>query len=269
MAQSLGVPGRSLGPTSIAGDAGLLPRTSIYNTSDGGRSLLRPDAFLIGAAPLPDVVQRAIATALVIAVAPLLAILALLIRLDSRGPILYRATRIGEGGRPFVCLKLRTMRAGRAAPGPAITVTDDPRVTRVGSRLRAMRLDELPQLWNVVRGEMRLVGPRPEDPRFVDMSDALHREVFGARPGITGLSQLVFIDEARLLPKAGGDDAYRSTVLPRKLVIDRAYLRARSTALDVRILAWTLGAIVGRQPPRRVISSLLGSDDWELPAGRS
>ncbi len=218
---------------------------------------------------MPDVVQRVIAIALVVAAAPLLAILAVLIRLDSRGPILYRAKRVGERGRPFLCLKLRTMRAERAAPGPAITVTDDPRVTRVGARLRALHLDELPQLWNVVRGEMRLVGPRPEDPRFVDLSDALQREVFGARPGITGLSQLVFIDEARLLPKAGGDDAYRSMVLPRKLVIDGAYLRARSTGLDVRILGWTLGAIVGREPPRRVISGLLGSDDWELPAGRS
>src|SRR5664279_2662610 len=107
---------------------------------------------------MPDPAQRAIALVLAVLTAPLLLALALAVRLDSSGPILYRAERMGAGGRPFRCLKLRTMRATRADLGPGVTTGRDPRITRVGGLLRRFRLDELPQLWNVARGQMRLVG---------------------------------------------------------------------------------------------------------------
>lgn len=196
---------------------------------------------------MPDPVQRAVALVLVVLTSPLLVALALAVRLDSRGPILFRAERMGAGGRPFQCLKLRTMKAARTDLGPGVTTGRDPRVTRVGGVLRRFRLDELPQLWNVARGQMRLVGPRPEDPRFVDMNLPLHRVVFTARPGIAGLTQLVYADETDLLEGAADPDThYREAILPRKVVIDAVYLRNRSTRLDLWILAQTPKALLGR-----------------------
>ncbi len=133
--------------------------------------------------------------------------------------------------------------------GPRITARDDRRVTSVGRVLRRFRLDELPQLINVVRGEMSLVGPRPEVPAFVDMTDPLHRLVFSAKPGITGLAQLEFHDEARLLAGEDPERRYREVVLPAKLRLDAEYLDRRSTMLDLAILFRTIRAVVG--PPRR------------------
>jgi lipopolysaccharide/colanic/teichoic acid biosynthesis glycosyltransferase len=196
---------------------------------------------------MPDPLQRFIGLCLFLVTAPLQAVLALLVRLDTRGPALYRASRVGRDAKPFVCLKLRTMRSGRPDPGPGITSGGDARITRLGRLLRKLRLDELPQLWNVARGQMRIVGPRPEDPRFVELSDPLHREVFTATPGVAGLSQLIFADEARLLADVADPDArYRSEILPRKLRIDAAYLHHRSSRLDLWILAQTPKALLGR-----------------------
>jgi lipopolysaccharide/colanic/teichoic acid biosynthesis glycosyltransferase len=140
------------------------------------------------------------------------------------------------------------MGANRSDHGPKVTAGRDPRITRVGGLLRRFRLDELPQLWNVARGEMRLVGPRPEDPRFVDLSRPLHREVFTATPGISGLTQLVFHDEGGLLDDAPDPDAhYREKILPHKVALDAAYLRNRSTNLDLWILAHTPLVLLGRK----------------------
>lgn len=178
--------------------------------------------------------------------APVLAAIAVAMRLTGDGgPFLHRARRVGPGGRPIDVLKVRTMAVD--AGGPALTGPDDPRVTRLGRVLRRYRLDELPQLVNVIRGEMSLVGPRPEDPVFVDLADPLHRRVFTARPGITGLAQLAFHDEASLL---GGPDAerrYREEILPAKLRLDAEYLDTRSTLLDLRILVRTAGVVLGRR----------------------
>jgi lipopolysaccharide/colanic/teichoic acid biosynthesis glycosyltransferase len=195
---------------------------------------------------MPDAIQRLIAGVSALATLPLLAILAVAIRLDSPGPILFRSTRIGEGGRPFACLKLRTMRWDPGVAGSAITVRTDHRLTRIGRRLRRYRLDELPQLWNVAAGEMRLVGPRPESPRFVDLSDPLHREVFTSRPGMTGLAQLLHTDEADRIDRTDPERHYREAILPEKLRFDLAYLRHRSTRLDLWILAQTPRALAGR-----------------------
>jgi lipopolysaccharide/colanic/teichoic acid biosynthesis glycosyltransferase len=196
---------------------------------------------------MPDRLQRVAGLVLAVITGPLLVALGLAVRLETPGPILYRARRVGPGGRPFECLKLRTMRADRAEEGPGVTSGRDARVTRMGGLLRRFRLDELPQLWNVARGEMRFVGPRPEDPRYVDLSRPLHREVFTAPPGIAGLTQLVYADEGRLLDENEDPDRfYRDTILPRKLAIDAAYLRHRSARLDLWILAQTPRALLGR-----------------------
>ncbi len=179
--------------------------------------------------------------ALVVA-APILVATATAMRLTGdSGPFLYPATRMGEGMRPIRVLKIRTMTAG--APGHALTVAGDVRITRLGRILRRYRIDELPQLINVLRGEMSLVGPRPEDPRFVDASDPLHRRVFSARPGITGLAQLTFHDEASQLAGHDVEDRYRTVIQPEKLRIDANYLDRQSLRLDIRIILQTVRTV--------------------------
>jgi lipopolysaccharide/colanic/teichoic acid biosynthesis glycosyltransferase len=176
-------------------------------------------------------------------VAPVLVGIALAMRLTGDcGPFLYRAERVGEGGVAFTILKIRTMAHGSGGAG--ITAARDPRVTPIGRILRRYRIDEMPQLINVVRGEMSLVGPRPEDPRYVDWSDPVHRRVFTAKPGVTGLAQLEFHDEARLLRGPDIEETYRREILPAKLALDAAYLDRRSIRLDLQILARTVRAVL-------------------------
>ncbi|HEX5590137.1 MAG TPA: sugar transferase [Candidatus Limnocylindrales bacterium] len=166
----------------------------------------------------------------------------------DKGPFLYRAQRVGEGGRLVTILKIRTMTP--EAGGSALTSRDDDRVTRIGRILRRYKFDEFPQLWNVVRGEMALVGPRPEDPAYVDFNNPEHRRVFTARPGITGLAQLAYRHEADLLVGEDAERHYRETILPAKLKLDREYLDRRSVRLDVKILGLTAASIVA--PRQRV-----------------
>jgi lipopolysaccharide/colanic/teichoic acid biosynthesis glycosyltransferase len=174
---------------------------------------------------------------------PVLLGVALGMRLTGdHGPFLYRAQRVGEGGRRITVLKVRTMLEG--SRGSGLTARGDPRVTRLGRLLRRYRIDELPQLINVVRGEMSLVGPRPEDPRFVDLSDPHHRRVFMARPGITGLAQLRYRDEALLLTGPDFERRYREEILPAKLLLDAEYLEMRSMWVDLRILVQTISAVL-------------------------
>ncbi len=161
----------------------------------------------------------------------------------DRGPFLYRARRVGEGASNITVLKVRTMTEG--AGGSNLTMSADPRVTRLGRVLRRYRIDELPQLVNVVRGEMSLVGPRPEDPSFVDLSDPLHRRVFSVKPGITGLAQLAFHDEAERLRGPDAEQRYRDEILPAKLRLDATYLDRRTTLLDLKILLRTIRTVLG------------------------
>lgn len=190
-----------------------------------------------------------VGSAALAAAAPILAGVAAAMRLSAdRGPFLHRARRMGEGGRIIVVLKIRTMAVGSG--GSPLTASDDPRVTRLGRSLRRYRIDELPQLVNVVKGEMSLVGPRPEDPAFVDLDDALHRKVFMAKPGITGLAQLQYHAEAALLEGPGAEDRYRTEILPAKLRLDAEYLDHRSVWLDLRILVRTVGTVLGRRSAR-------------------
>src|SRR5262249_39073602 len=155
--------------------------------------------------------------------APLMAAIAALVRLSSPGPILFRQKRVGVNERLFLLYKFRTMRVGHV--GSSVTAGDDPRVTPIGRWLRQTKWDELPQLFNVLKGEMSLVGPRPEVPEYVRHYTPEQRQVLAVRPGITGVSQLEFRCEEALL--AGRDDVeayYLSVVLPAKLRLDLRYV---------------------------------------------
>ncbi len=173
---------------------------------------------------------------------PLLASVALAVRLSSPGPVLFRQERVGRHGRPFTLLKFRSM---DAVPGPAITARGDLRVTRVGGVLRRWKLDELPQLWNVLVGEMSLVGPRPELARFVRLFPAEYERVLSVRPGLTDFAALEFRDEEALLSDvASAETTYAAVVLPAKLPLYRRYLEEMSLVTDLRLFLKTLAAVL-------------------------
>ena len=177
---------------------------------------------------------------------PLLAITALLIKLDSPGPVFFRQERVGMHGRVFRIFKFRTMRVNTEGKRQ-ITIGRDPRITRIGHGLRRFKIDELPQLLNVVRGEMSLVGPRPEVLRYVahypkEMRDA----VLSVRPGITDWASIEFRDENAILGKAADPEkSYVETILPIKLGYYIRYVRERSFGMDLKIIFLTILAIAG------------------------
>lgn len=177
---------------------------------------------------------------------PLWLLIAALVRITSPGPVLYIAPRVGKDGVPFHMYKFRSMYVGSDTRQPGVTAADDPRITRVGRMLRATKLDEIPQLLNVIRGEMSLVGPRPEAPEYVSQYDSRQRHVLSVRPGVTGPTQLVFRDEERLLRYEDADRVYRSTLLPQKLEMDLRYLEHRTVLSDLRVLMSTVGKVVHR-----------------------
>lgn len=176
--------------------------------------------------------------------APLMIAIAAWIRLDSPGPALFRQQRVGRGGRLFRIHKFRTMAAG--GDGPALTIGDDARITRAGRWLRAHRLDELPQLLDVLAGHMSMVGPRPELPRYVALYPAALREqVLAVRPGLTDPSSLASLDEAQRLARAADPEReYVEVLLPAKLAAAAAYAREATLGTDLRVLARTLRLIV-------------------------
>jgi len=171
---------------------------------------------------------------------PLFVVVLILIKLDSRGPGFYRAPRVGKDGRLFWMYKFRTMVAGADRIGPIVTYKDDPRITRLGAKLRQKRLDELPQLINVLKGEMSLVGPRPESPEYVDRYTPEQREILKAKPGVTGPMQIAFLDEEEHLSNPETlDDEYMTVILPPKLAVEMEYIRKQSLVYDFQILAQT------------------------------
>jgi len=176
---------------------------------------------------------------------PLLLAVAVWIKLDSRGPVMFRQERVGRFGAPFRIHKFRTMRVDAPRLGPQITVGDDARITRSGRWLRATKVDELPQLWDVLRGAMSLVGPRPEVPRYVALYPVELRElVLSVRPGITDPASLSFRNESELLAKAEDPEReYVEVVMPMKLRLAADYVRNASLGGDIRLILATLGAI--------------------------
>lgn len=178
------------------------------------------------------------AAGLIIA-SPLLALIALAVAGTSRGPVFFRQERIGRGFAPFRIVKFRTMFEG--IDGPLVTSRGDRRVTPVGRLLRRTKLDELPQLWNVARGDMSLVGPRPEVRRYVEMFRADYEVILQARPGITDPASLKFRREELLLAAASDPEAkYVTEILPQKIAMAKEYVRTRSFAGDLVLILRTV-----------------------------
>ena len=192
---------------------------------------------------LPRQAEAAIALIGLVMAAPLIALTAIAIAVTSRGPVIFRQKRMGRKGRTFTMYKLRTMTA--ASVGPQVTAGDDPRVTPIGKFLRKTKLDELPELWNILKGDMSLIGPRPEVPRYVDLGDPMWRLVLEARPGIADPMTLRLRNEEALLVEVEGDreQFYLETLLPFKLEGYLDYLQARSWRSDVKVLWQTVVAV--------------------------
>jgi lipopolysaccharide/colanic/teichoic acid biosynthesis glycosyltransferase len=186
--------------------------------------------------------QRCFDLLIAILALPVIAIIggliAVAIYVDSPGPVIYRSRRVGRQGRPFDMLKFRKMR--REAGSQPITLEEDERFTPIGRFLAATRLDELPQVWNVLRGEMRLVGPRPELECFVAEFAEEYAQILTVVPGITGPSQVRFVDERQLLTGEDPETTYRTHVLPLKIELDLQYARSHSLIGDLRIILATL-----------------------------
>lgn len=179
----------------------------------------------------------------VLVLSPFFLLLALAVKLHDWGPVFYRAKRLGKNGKPFLLYKFRTMVPNADRLGSAITSAGDSRITRVGKLLRRHKLDELPQLFNVLKGDMSLVGARPEDPRYISYYKNGLAKILEFRPGITSPASLCFRDEESLLSGPQWHDRYVNEILPRKLNLDLDYLSKRSFGGDVKIILQTLGGI--------------------------
>jgi len=180
-----------------------------------------------------------------IALSPLFAIVAVAVELTSPGPAIFRQIRIGQFEMPFFILKFRSMRAAPQGKGSLLTAAGDPRVTALGYWLRRTKIDELPQLWNVLRGEMSLVGPRPEVPHYTSRYTARQRLIFTAKPGITS-PQINFDEELLMASRADKEEFYVSEILPAKLEIDIAYSQSIRFFSDVKILFSTFAKLFAR-----------------------
>jgi lipopolysaccharide/colanic/teichoic acid biosynthesis glycosyltransferase len=183
---------------------------------------------------------------MLVAMIPVIAVVALAIVVESRGPVFYRAERVGRGGRAFRMLKFRKMPP--YAAGLPLTMRNDARFTRLGAFLARSKLDELPQLLNVLRGDMSLVGPRPEDRSFVDRRRGDYDVILQVRPGLSGFAQLAFADESRILSEEDPVGHYVDGIFPQKCALDRLYIHSANVWTDIRILFWTVVAIVFRRP---------------------
>jgi lipopolysaccharide/colanic/teichoic acid biosynthesis glycosyltransferase len=190
-----------------------------------------------------DVVVSAV---LLLVLVPLIIAIVVAIKIDSRGPVFFRSERVGWRGRRLMMLKFRKMRDG--AGGAPLTLADDRRFTRIGGWLARTKLDEIPQLWHVLRGDMSLVGPRPECSRFTELYPHEYDGILRARPGIVGLSQLAFVDEGCILDAHDPIGQYVEWILPGKVEMDLLYAQRRSLSLDLRVLLWGIPAVLLRTP---------------------
>lgn len=195
-------------------------------------------------------IDLVVSGAALVMTSPILLAAAIAVKVETPGPALYSGRRVGKDGRTFRIYKLRTMLPGADQLGPAVTAGDDSRITTVGRFLRRTKIDELPQLLNVLKGEMSLVGPRPEHPEFVARYTPDQRRVLTIRPGMTGPAALAFVDEEELLRGADPEAAYLANVLPQKLAVDLEYVESASVPGDLRILGRTLLVVA-----RRVLGS--------------
>jgi lipopolysaccharide/colanic/teichoic acid biosynthesis glycosyltransferase len=183
------------------------------------------------------------ATLGLLTLSPFLLVLAALVRLTSPGPALYRAQRVGKNGRLFRLYKFRSMMIEAAHLGPGLTTAGDNRITPVGRWLRRFKFDELPQLVNILIGDMSLVGPRPEDPRYVAHYTPEQRRVLAVRPGLTSPASVRYRAEETLLAGADWEAVYLQQILPDKLRLELEYLQTRTAFSDLKILWQTALAV--------------------------
>ena len=189
-----------------------------------------------------------VATLAVLVLLPLLLLLALAVALTSPGGAFFAQTRIGKGGTEFRLLKFRSMRPGSEAKGQLTVGGRDPRITTVGHFLRKTKLDELPQLFNILKGEMSLVGPRPEVPKYVALYSAEQRQVLQVRPGLTDYASLEYFEENALLGASENpEETYIQEVMPAKLALNAKYIEDMGLGTDLKILLRTAVRIVGRR----------------------
>jgi lipopolysaccharide/colanic/teichoic acid biosynthesis glycosyltransferase len=200
--------------------------------------------MVVMAKRLFDLVLSAVALVLLW---PLLLVIALWVKLDSTGPVFFRQERVGRHGVPFRIHKFRTMTHAAVPTGPQITIGADARITRAGQFLRRSKLDELPQLLDVLVGSMSFVGPRPEVPRYVAIyPPALRDKVLSVRPGITDMASLQYRNESELLARASDPEReYREVVLPAKLALQAQYVERAGVMTDLRLIALTLKTLLG------------------------
>src|SRR6266545_8236008 len=180
-----------------------------------------------------------------ILLSPLMLLAALAIKLDSPGPIMFRQKRIGKEFRPFLIYKFRTMVQGASDRRRSLTVGDDPRITSSGRFLRRTKIDEIPQLINVLKGDMSFVGPRPEVPQYVELFRHDYEETLTVRPGITDLASIKYRDEAAVLARyQNPEEEYLRRVLPEKIRLGREYIRQSSLLFDVTLIFKTLRKVI-------------------------
>lgn len=183
-------------------------------------------------------------------ISPILIVAAIAVRLTSPGPVLFRQLRTGQSGKPFRILKFRTMVAGTSSDGPLVTSECDHRITSTGRWLRRTKVDELPQLINVLTGEMSIVGPRPEVPRFTATYTDRHKKVLLARPGITGPAAIAYVQEEELLrSRFDREEFYVASILPAKLELDLAYCENVRFLEDLRLVFMTIAKLYGARKP--------------------
>lgn len=181
-----------------------------------------------------------------ILLSPLLILVALAIKLTSPGPVLFGQVRVGLGGRPFRMWKFRSMRPDSEATGPSITIGDDKRITAIGRLIRKTKMDELPQLWNVLTGEMSLVGPRPEVEKYTRLYSDEHRRVLDLKPGITDPASFAFYNESEVLAHAADPEAYYvERVMLEKIRINLEYARKRNFLSDLVVILGTVARPLG------------------------
>jgi lipopolysaccharide/colanic/teichoic acid biosynthesis glycosyltransferase len=191
----------------------------------------------------------AIAATGLIALLPVMAVVAVLIKCDSHGPVFFKQRRMGRGFRDFLIYKFRTMKQESELTGRLITIGEDPRITRVGRLLRKTKIDELPQLINVLKGEMSLVGPRPELPRFVELFRSEYAEILTVRPGITDLASLKYQDEAKLMGQfTNPEEEYVRSILPDKIRLAKEYIDRSSMFFDLSLILRTLPKLFDFKP---------------------
>ncbi|MFZ0731077.1 MAG: sugar transferase [Candidatus Sulfotelmatobacter sp.] len=208
----------------------------------------------------------AVSSVALVMLTPLFGILAVLVKITSRGPIFYRQARVGRDGRTFQLVKFRSMFVNSDRNGLLITSAGDRRITPFGRILRSSKMDELPQLWNVVWGEMSLVGPRPEVALYVDSYSAQQRDVLTIRPGITDWASIAYREEEKVLASRTDPDLYyREVILPDKIELNRKYLNQMSFSHDLRLLFHTIAIVLF---PRSVVRRLMG-DASEAPGRAS